>query len=56
MDFIHKVASTFRKRGADTVIHLSDYCSPFSIAPFEGGPMQGILGNNDGCLCLLMEN
>lgn len=37
------------------VIHAGDYCSPFTIPHFEGLPLHGIFGNNDGDRYLLMQ-
>ncbi|MBN2731364.1 MAG: metallophosphoesterase [Balneolaceae bacterium] len=52
---IKKAVEVFKKSNPDIVIHCGDYCSPFTIPPFEGVPLQGIFGNNDGDGYLLME-
>lgn len=52
---IKKAVQLFKDRKADLVIHAGDYCSPFTIAHFEGLPLKGIFGNNDGDLYVLMD-
>lgn len=52
---IRQAVDIFKARKVDLVIHAGDYCSPFTIPPFKGLPLQGVLGNNDGDLYLLMQ-
>ena len=55
VDHIIKAADVFRKNNVDKVIHAGDYCSPFTIPLFDGLPLHGIFGNNDGDKYLLMK-
>lgn len=52
---INKAVDVFGKNGVDWVIHAGDYCSPFTIPLFDGLPLHGIFGNNDGDKYLLMK-
>lgn len=52
---IKKAVDIFSRRKVDLVLHAGDYCSPFTIPPFAGLPLKGILGNNDGDHYLLMQ-
>ncbi|MDZ7691379.1 MAG: metallophosphoesterase [Balneolaceae bacterium] len=52
---IREAVSIFKEREVELVLHAGDYCSPFTIPHFEGVPLQGIFGNNDGDKYLLME-
>lgn len=52
---INKAVRLFKERKVDLVIHSGDFCSPFTIPPFEGLPLKAIFGNNDGDKYLLME-
>lgn len=52
---IKKAASYFRKKQVKRLIHAGDYCSPFTIPLFEGLPLHGVFGNNDGDKFLLMK-
>jgi uncharacterized protein len=45
----------FKETGVEKVIHAGDYCSPFTIPLFEGLPIEGIFGNNDGDKYLLIS-
>lgn len=38
------------ERGASLIMHAGDYCSPFSLVPFqdENIPLLGVFGCNDG--------
>ncbi len=45
----------FRRMEVEMVLHAGDYCSPFTIAHFEGLNLYGIFGNNDGDRYLLMK-
>lgn len=42
------VARRFKEMHISTVLHAGDYCSPFSILPFQGLRLIGVFGNNDG--------
>lgn len=37
------------------ILHAGDYCSPFTIEPFEGLSLSGVFGKNDGDHALLKE-
>jgi uncharacterized protein len=52
---IRKAVRFFKEKGVDKVIHSGDYCSPFTIPLFEGLPIEGIFGNNDGDKLLLIK-
>lgn len=52
---IEKAVNIFKSREVDLVLHAGDYCSPFTIPPFEGLPLKGVFGNNDGDHYLLMQ-
>lgn len=52
---LKKAVQVFKERKADLVLHAGDYCSPFMIPHFEGLPLKGIFGNNDGDKYLLMS-
>jgi len=48
--FIEKAVKVFNASDIDLVIHLGDYCAPFSLRPLGGLQMDwiGVFGNNDG--------
>jgi putative phosphoesterase len=51
-----KTAVTFFKTlKIDRLVHAGDYCSPFMIPLFDGLPLHGVFGNNDGDKYLLMK-
>lgn len=52
---LEKAVAVFKERNVDKVIHAGDYCSPFTIPLFEGLPLEGIFGNNDGDRYTLMK-
>ena len=52
---IKKAVKLFKEKGVSKVVHAGDYCSPFTIPLFEGLPLDGIFGNNDGDKYLLMK-
>ncbi|HKK45155.1 MAG TPA: metallophosphoesterase [Balneolaceae bacterium] len=52
---IEKAISIFKEKDVDLVLHAGDFCSPFTIPPFEGLPLKGVFGNNDGDYFLLMK-
>ncbi|MDP1862026.1 MAG: metallophosphoesterase family protein, partial [Gemmatimonadaceae bacterium] len=39
-----------QKRGVGMVLHVGDFCAPFSLKPFIdlNIPMVGVFGRNDG--------
>lgn len=51
---VEQAVEMFKQRQVDLVIHAGDYCSPFNIPPFEGLPLKGVFGNNDGDLQVLL--
>lgn len=55
VDHIKKAVNIFRDKKADLILHAGDYCSPFTIPLFEGLPLKGIFGNNDGDKYLLIS-
>jgi hypothetical protein len=40
----------FQAHGVELILHAGDFCSPFSLVPFQEGaaPMVGVFGRNDG--------
>lgn len=52
---IERAVSIFKKREVGLVLHAGDFCSPFTIPPFEDLPVKGVFGNNDGDYFLLMK-
>ena len=52
---INKAVSYFKSQNVERLIHAGDYCSPFTIPLFDGLPLHGIFGNNDGDTFLLMK-
>lgn len=52
---IEQAVVLFKDRGVSTVLHAGDYCSPFTIPPFEGVSLKGVFGNNDGDHYLLLS-
>jgi len=52
---IEKAVSIFKEAKVDWVLHAGDFCSPFTIPPFEGLTLKGVFGNNDGDYYLLMQ-
>jgi putative phosphoesterase len=52
---IQKAVHLFKSLGVSKVVHAGDYCSPFTIQHFKGMDLNGILGNNDGDIYLLMK-
>lgn len=45
---IRKAMSLFRLQGIKVVLHAGDFCSPFTVPPFEGIELHAVFGNNDG--------
>jgi putative phosphoesterase len=52
---IRQAVEIFKKRKVKLVLHAGDFCSPFTVPPFEGLQMKGVFGNNDGDHYLLMK-
>ncbi len=52
---IERAVSIFRDKQVEMVLHAGDYCSPFTIPPFEGLELKGVFGNNDGDHYLLLQ-
>jgi hypothetical protein len=55
VDHIKKAVRIFKERKVDLILHAGDYCSPFTVPFFEGLPLKGIFGNNDGDKYLLIS-
>lgn len=52
---IKQAVALFKERQVQLVLHAGDFCSPFTVPPFEGMPMKGVFGNNDGDQYLLLQ-
>lgn len=52
---IRKAVEIFNERKVQLVLHAGDFCSPFTVPPFEGLAMKGVFGNNDGDHYLLLQ-
>lgn len=52
---IRQAVKKFKEQRVKLVLHAGDFCSPFTVPPFEGLEMKGIFGNNDGDHYLLMR-
>lgn len=52
---IKKAVKIFKNRQVELVLHAGDFCSPFTVPPFEGLSLKGVFGNNDGDHYLLMQ-
>ena len=50
LPLIEKAVDALNEAGVDLVIHLGDYCAPFSLNPLKqlGADWIGVFGNNDG--------
>lgn len=55
VEHLTRAVSIFKENSVRKVIHSGDYCSPFTIPFFDGLPLHGIFGNNDGDKYLLMK-
>ncbi|MGD8426584.1 MAG: metallophosphoesterase [Balneolaceae bacterium] len=53
---IEKAVSIFKEHEVKLVLHAGDFCSPFTVPPFEGLSLKAVFGNNDGDHFLLMQN
>jgi putative phosphoesterase len=47
---IHELVRQMQELGVGMILHAGDYCSPFSLRPFEDMHMSlaGVFGKNDG--------
>ena len=52
---IEAAVEIFKKREVPLVLHAGDFCSPFTVPPFDGLNLKGVFGNNDGDHYLLMK-
>lgn len=52
---IEKAVEIFKEKSAEMVLHAGDFCSPFTIPPFEGLDVKAVFGNNDGDYYLLLK-
>ena len=52
---IGKAVTIFGERNIELVLHAGDFCSPFTIPPFQGLPLKGVFGNNDGDHYLILQ-
>ena len=52
---IETAVTTFKERDVELVLHAGDFCSPFTIPPFEGLTLKGVFGNNDGDHYLILQ-
>lgn len=52
---IKQAVEIFKQQKVEVVLHAGDFCSPFTVPPFEGLEMKGVFGNNDGDHYLLMK-
>ncbi len=53
-----RAAEFMRTSGVEAVIHLGDYIAPFTLrelARAVGVPIEGVIGNNDGEVSLLLR-
>ncbi len=52
---IETAVKIFKERDVELVLHAGDFCSPFTIPPFEGLNLKGVFGNNDGDHYLILQ-
>lgn len=57
MEALRRAVDFFNRRGAGSVVHAGDFCSPFTreILGDLDGSFAGIFGNNDGDRLLLRQ-
>lgn len=55
VEHLKRGISFFKAKQVGLVLHAGDYCSPFTIPLFDGLPLHGIFGNNDGDKYQLMK-
>ena len=55
LENIKKAVSILKERNITNLIHLGDYCSPFSIPLLEIEKIHAIFGNNDGDKLMLQK-
>lgn len=48
LDNIKKAINILKERKIKNIIHLGDYCSPFSVSLIKMDTVYAIFGNNDG--------
>lgn len=48
LDKIDRAFEIFRSEEVEEVVHLGDWCSPFSAFRLEGFKVRSVIGNNDG--------
>ena len=57
-EHLGRALEVVREEGAERLFYLGDFCAPFSLAALaEGfaGPVDAVLGNNDGDVFLLCQ-
>ncbi len=52
---INQAVEIFKERKVEVVLHAGDFCSPFTVPPFEGLSLKAVFGNNDGDHFLLLQ-
>jgi putative phosphoesterase len=52
---VRQAVGIFKEQNVKLVLHAGDFCSPFTVPPFDGLQMKGVFGNNDGDHYLLMR-
>jgi putative phosphoesterase len=55
INHIKQVIGILKKRKITTLIHLGDYCSPFTIPFLQMKKVHAIFGNNDGDKLMLQK-
>ena len=58
LEHLGRALEVVREEGAERLFYLGDFCAPFSLAALaEGfaGPVDAVLGNNDGDVFLLCQ-
>ena len=57
LTMVRKAVDFFVREGVEHALHAGDIVAPFSLVPIleSGIPFQGVLGNNDGEVVLLLE-
>ncbi len=53
-----RAAEYMRRAGVEAVVHLGDFIAPFTLRELANGvkvPVEGVLGNNDGEVELLLQ-
>ena len=52
---IRESVEIFTEHDVGLVLHAGDFCSPFTLPPFEGLNTKAVFGNNDGDHYLLLQ-